>query len=75
MVNQNTDDFSKNFPIGTKVLYYPMKTASGEFDLRFPPIETKIASSLFFIGDGTALVMIDGKRGGYKIDHIVKVEE
>lgn len=59
-------EFSKNFPIGTAVKYFPIAGQSS-FE------EAYISSEPFTLGCGEIVVKLQGKRGGFSIKHIEKI--
>ena len=61
----NIEEFNRDFPIGTSVLYYPV---AGRSDNE----ETKIRSEPWALGHGDIVVMVEGRTGGVSIDHIIK---
>jgi len=57
------DHFNELYPEGTQFRYYPVRG-----DVEF--IETKTRSHAWELGDGTPVVLIEGKTGGVCIEHL-----
>jgi hypothetical protein len=53
-------------PIGTAVRYWPIYPPIASA----PPIDTRTRSEAWALGDGTAVVLIEGKSGGMCLSHI-----
>lgn len=53
-------------PIGTAVRYWPVYPPVDGI----PPVDTKTRSEAWALGDGSAVVMIDGRTGGVALSHI-----
>jgi hypothetical protein len=60
-------EFNAMHAVGTAVRYYPI---AGEGDF----IETRTRSPAWTLGHGAPVVSIEGKAGGFSLDHIQVVE-
>jgi hypothetical protein len=58
------EEIKEKFPIGAKVLYYPLSGFQGE------PTEHTIRSGPWALGHGELVVKISGKAGGYSLEHL-----
>jgi hypothetical protein len=56
-------EFNAAHPVGTQVRYYPL-IGEGEF------VETKTRSPAWSLGCGEPVVSLEGKSGGFSLDHL-----
>ena len=54
------------YPVGTPVRYYPIIP---QIEL-CPPIETRTRSEAWTLGDGSVVVLVEGKSGGVHLSHV-----
>jgi hypothetical protein len=62
------DEWNMKFPVGTKVIYYPVK------DIQDGAFESKTRSEAWTLGHGEPVVKIEGKTGGVILSHLRVIE-
>ena len=61
----NAQQFSEQFPAGTKVKFFPI-AGNPEFE------ETEIRSEAWELGHGAVVVKVKGRSGCVSVDHIIR---
>lgn len=56
-------------PIGTAVRYWPIWPPIPSV----PPVDTRTRSEAWALGDGTVVVLIEGKSGGVGLTHVERL--
>ena len=54
------------YPVGTVVRYWPIYPPLDGI----PPVDTVTRSEAWALGDGSVVVLIDGKSGGVHLSHV-----
>lgn len=62
-MNWTAEQFSKRFPVGTPVRYFPVR---GQADYE----DTAIRSDAWELASGHVVVKVKGRPGGVSIEHI-----
>ena len=59
------ESWNAAYPVGTRVRYWPVCPPHG-----IPPVDTTTRSEAWTLGDGSVVVLVDGKSGGVHLSHI-----
>jgi hypothetical protein len=62
-VVMTAEEWNFRYPPGTEVLYYPLR---GREDY----VMTRTRSEAWELGDGTPVVLVEGKTGGISLEHL-----
>ncbi len=60
------ESWNAAYPVGTVVRYWPMYPPVAGI----PPVDTFTRSVAWSLGDGSVVVLVDGKTGGVHLSHI-----
>ena len=60
------ESWNAAYPVGTPVRYFPIYPPIESV----PPIETTTRSEAWTLGDGSVVVLVEGKSGGVCLNHI-----
>lgn len=60
------DSWNAAHPVGTAVRYWPIYPPHGIV----PPVDTTTRSEAWALGDGSVVVLIEGRSGGVHLSHI-----
>lgn len=63
---RTAESWNAEHPVGTAVRYYPIYPPIEGV----PPVETRTRSEAWVLGDGTVVVLVEGKSGGVHLSHI-----
>ena len=66
LIDYTSEWWNEHFPIGTAVRYYQVIPPTHSY----PPVETRTRSEAWDLGDGSAVVSVEGKTGGVSLAHI-----
>lgn len=59
-------EWNSKHPVGTAVRYWPVLPPVNSM----PPTDTVTRSEAWALGDGTAVVLIEGRSGGVALSHV-----
>ncbi len=60
------ESWNATYPVGTVVRYWPIYPPVAGV----PPVDTKTRSEAWTLGDGSVVVLVDGKTGGVYLSNI-----
>ena len=60
-----TESWNAAYPVGTRVRYWPVYPPQG-----IPPVDTTTRSEAWMLGDGSVVVLVEGKSGGVHLSHV-----
>lgn len=63
----SAEEFNDRYPIGTKVVYQPVKDGEG--------MATETRSPAWSLGHGAAVVAVEGRAGGVAVAHITVIAQ
>lgn len=60
------ESWNAAYPVGTLVRYFPVYPPIKSV----PPVETRTRSEAWALGDGSVVVLVEGRTGGVHLSHI-----
>ena len=66
---RSADDWNRDYPVGTPVIYHPIRRANGDFE--GTPEHSRTSSTAWVLGHGDSVVKIEGRAGCVSLDHLV----
>ena len=66
MPQVSAEEWNRSYPPGTKVFYKALTDNSSMHDMM-----TRTRSEAWTLGDGSPVVLVEGKSGGVSLDHLI----